>query len=323
MKDKAVLITGATGFIGRYLVNNISNCNFKIYALSRREKYDFKTANPIEIIKGDITATFELPHDVGTIYHCAGIITREDMMQQVNISGTQRIVDTALRYKCHLIYLSSAGVVGRTSSVYIDERTKCNPQSFYEKTKLEAEVIIKKAISTGLKAQILRPTIVFGNGREPVSDSFLELVKSMKSGRYKHIGKGTGIYNIVHASEVARAMIALDDDTLSNGGTYFVNTPITFKDMFEIVQEETTGRVVKPIGIPYLLALGTTAAFSIVSELTGKNMPLTFSRLRTLTNKRVFAQQHLLDMTTYRQLFSVGEYIKLTCRQYAEAGLLN
>lgn len=323
MKRISVLVTGASGFIGKHLVDKLLGEGSQVYALTRKSNSETDFDKRVQTVKGDITKQFYLPDEITTIFHCAGAISQKDLMESVNIQGTHNIVEAALERDCRLVHLSSAGVIGHIREVYIDEKTKCNPQNFYEKTKLEAEKIVKKAIGKGLMAQILRPTIVFGTGREPASDSFLQLVSAMKLGRYKQIGKGSGIYNIVHVNEVVRAMIALDDDTLSNGGTYFVNTPITFKDMFRIVQEETTGQSVEPMGVPYLFALGAVAAFSIVSALAGIKMPLTFSRLQSLTNRRVFMQQHLLDMTTYHQLLSVENYIKLICKQYAETGLLN
>jgi hypothetical protein len=52
-------------------------------------------------------------------------------------------------------------------------------------------------------------------------------------------------------------------------------------------------------------------------------MPLTFSRLKTLTNKEVFSQERLLKATTYRLLCSLEERIVQVCRDYTERGLLN
>ena len=52
-------------------------------------------------------------------------------------------------------------------------------------------------------------------------------------------------------------------------------------------------------------------------------MPLTFSRLKALTNKKVFSQNRLLEMTSYHPLSKVEDYIKQVCNEYTEKGLLN
>jgi nucleoside-diphosphate-sugar epimerase len=323
LENKAIFVTGATGFIGRQLVADLLKENVSVYALIRENSNRSNMDKRIHFIKGDITENIVLPSGIKTIYHCAGIISRRDQMENVNVHGSQNIVDAALKQNCRLIHLSSAGVVGRTRENYIDENTECNPQNLYEQTKLEAEKIVKKGIAMGLKAQILRPTIVFGTGREPANDSFLQLIIAMKSGRYKNIGAGSSVYNIVHVNEVVHAMRALDSDDISNGGIYFINTPITFKEMYRIVQEETKGKVNKPSSIPYSIAFGAAAILSAISLIAGKKMPLTLSRLKALTNKKVFSQNCLIDMTSYRPLVTVEDYIRQACREYAEKGLLN
>lgn len=316
-----VLVTGATGFIGRYLIDYLLNENLSVYALTRRKGCDLD--GKVKIIEGDITGRFDMPDEITTIYNCAGVIFRKDEMEKVNVVGTGKIVETAVDHDCRLIHLSSAGVVGRTIKNYIDENTECNPQNLYERTKFEAEKIVMKGISAGLKAQILRPTIVFGTGRDTANESFLQLIVAMKSSRYRNIGDGNGIYNIIYVNEVVRAMRTLDSDDISNGGIYFINTPITFKEMYRIVQEETNGKVNEPSRISYSIAFGTAAIFSAISLIAGKKMPLTLSRLMALTNKKVFLQEHLIDMTPYRPLLTVEDYIRQVIREYAEKGVLN
>lgn len=319
MDKKNVFVTGATGFIGRHLIAYLLNENLSVYALTRRKDSDLDRR--VKIIASDITERFAIPYGITTIYHCAGVFSQKDQMENVNIRGTQNIVKIALEQNCRLIHLSSAGVVGKVKDNYIDENMSCNPQNLYEQTKLEAEKIVKKGIDKGLKSQILRPTIVFGVGRDPSNDSFLQLVASMKSGRFRTIGDG-GIYNIIHVNEVVRAMRSLDNDTVHNGGVYFINAPITFKEMYRIVQEETKGKVNELSHIPYSMALGAAAIFGAISLIFGKKMPLTFSRVKALTNKVIFSQKRLLEMTPYHPLSGSEEYIKQVCREYTEKGLL-
>lgn len=321
--DRSILVTGATGFIGRHLLANLIKDGLIIYALTRQTASYLSEYKDVRVIQGNITEDIIVPYGVDTIYHCAGVILNQDLMESVNVSGTRKVVEAAMKNNCRMIHLSSAGVVGRPKTDYIDENTECSPQSLYERTKLEAEKIVRKGIASGLDAQILRPTSVFGIGRNPLQDSFLHLILSMKSGRYRSIGDGNGIYNIIHVNEVVRAMRALDSDDISNGGVYFINTPISFKEMHRIVQEETLGEVNELLSLPYSIALGAIAIFSLMSLVTGKKMPLTLSRLRALTNKKVFSQNRLIDITSYRTMLTVEDYIRQACMEYAKKGLLN
>lgn len=320
--QKSVLVTGATGFIGKSLIAKLLSEGLQVYALSRREKLSAYFDERVRIIRADITSEICLPSEVSIIYHCAGAVYRRDQMEKVNVQGTKRVVDVALKRNCRLIHLSSAGVVGKCKENHIDESVECHPQNLYEQTKFKAEEIVKKGIDRGLKAQILRPTIVFGIGRDPAKDSFLHLIKAIQSGRYKHIGDGRGIYNIIHVNEVVRAMRVLDNDTIPNGGVYFINSPISFREMSKIVQSVM---ITNPevYSVPYFLAFGAVAFFSVFSLITSKKMPLTFSRLSALTNKKVFSQERLLKMTSYRPLLNVEDYIKQVYEGYAKNGLLS
>ncbi|MBI5050055.1 MAG: NAD-dependent epimerase/dehydratase family protein [Nitrospirae bacterium] len=320
---RTVFVTGATGFIGRYLVNNLINGGFRVYVFTRDPGHYAKPDERVNIITGDITQRIDLPDEIDVVYHCAGVISREDLMEDVNIQGTRMIADAALRRNCRLVHLSSAGVIGKTQEKnnIIDEHTVCRPQNLYEKTKIEAERIIKERVALGLKAQVLRPTIVFGAGRDPAKDSFFHLIAAIKAGRYRNIGGG-GIYNIIHVSEVVRAMRALDNDGISNGGIYFINTPISFREFASVVRAATTGKVDGAPTISYSAAYCIAVLFSALSTVTGRKMPLTISRLKALTDKRTFSQERLLNATGYRQMFSIDHYIKQVCQEYVEMGLL-
>lgn len=322
MSENSFFVTGAAGFIGRYLIAQLIQEKSCINVLTRTGRPEHISNKNIRIIKGDITNTIEVPDNVATIFHCAGAISNKNEMEKVNVSGTERIVEVALKRGFRLIHLSSAGVIGRTRQLVITEGTECNPQNLYEETKLKAEQIVMEGVRAGLKAQILRPTIVFGSGRNPETDSFLHLISAIKTGRYKHIDKGNGIYNIVHANEVVNAMLALTNENLLNGGVYFINYPVSFREFAEIVKNEVTGNNKVVSNIPYTVAFCAGAILSTVAAITGRKMPLTLSRVIALTNRKIFSQDRLMERTLYRPLLGIDQYIRRVCREYAEKGLL-
>jgi nucleoside-diphosphate-sugar epimerase len=323
MKNRAVLVTGATGFVGRYVVDCLLGKGLHVSVLTRGNGTGVLFSNgQVETVTGDITRDFVIPEGITTVYHCAGVINKAEEMEAVNIGGTSNVAEASLKHNCRLVHLSSAGTVGMTKRRMLDEETPCNPQSLYEKTKLEAEMIVKRAIERGLKAQILRPTTVFGLGWAPELDSLLQLVRAIVSGTYRHIRGGRGIYNIIYAGEVARAMVTLDSDTVPNGGVYLINTPITFSDFTSIVQRSVGKNAKKIANIPSIVALSVAAIFSFLYFLGGKKKGLTFSRFKALTDMRVFSQERLLRETDYRPLCSVGEYLERLCKDYSCQGLL-
>jgi len=321
-----VLVTGGTGFIGRHLVDNLVKDNEGVYILTRRENSYIPESEKVVKIKGDITDLHDLPgditRDIKLIFHCAGVIKDTKRMAEVNIHGTERVADFAIRHDIPLIHLSSVGVAGGLNRRLIDEDSPCMPANLYEKTKLEAEEIVKRFSKEGLKVCILRPTIVFGDGKDPADDSFFHLVSAIAKGNYFHIGDGRGVYNIVHVKEVVRAMRILAETDAFYGQTFFINTPITFQNFAKVVYLETHGEEPHFISIPafmvYLLAL----SFSFLSLITRKRMPFGLSRYKAMTNKKTIEGKRILSLTPYRPEKGVEEYIREMVGLYKERGFL-
>ena len=326
MEKRQIFLTGATGFVGGHLLANLLKDNVSVVAMTRQKEPDIlrhKTGNcngKLQFFRNDIRNKINLPAGITSIYHCAGAIFQEKMMQEVNVEGTYRVVEAALERGCRLIHLSSAGVVGKSKNYLIDENTICQPQNVYESSKYEAEKIVLDGITSGLQAQILRPTIIFGAGRKENQDSFLQLLRAMKRGTYRNIGNG--IYNLIHVNEVVRVMRMLDSDAPPNGGIYFINTPIYFRDMDRIVKKATTGKSEESFSIPYGAAVLAGVVFSLLAKLSRRDMPLSLSRVRVLANQKVYLQERFVKLFKYQPLFSVEEYIRKMCNYYSEQSML-
>ncbi|MEK9181603.1 MAG: NAD-dependent epimerase/dehydratase family protein [Patescibacteria group bacterium] len=319
--NKKILITGATGFIGQHLVRALSQQGTHIYALTRTASNIFDNDNSVEEFIADITKPLTIPEGVTTIYHCAGVINDLKNMEAVNIGGTRNIVTATLQKDCKLIYVSSAGTVGKTKEKILDERTPCHPQNAYEISKYKAEQIVLAGIKRGLKAHILRPVTIFGVKDNPETDSFFHLLKSMRNGLYKNIGHG--MYNIVHINEVVKALEILGEIDIPYGDTYIAGNAIAYEDMDRLVKNIPPTITKKTQTIPYPIAIVVTAILTACYTLINKKGPLTFSRLKALTSKKVYSQQKLIENTSFKNSLPVEEYLKIVCKDYIGRSLLS
>ncbi|MDP2788591.1 MAG: NAD-dependent epimerase/dehydratase family protein [bacterium] len=318
--NKKILVTGATGYVGQNLVTSLIKKGYIVYALTRKESSIFSNNKNVNVITGDITDHIDLPSDIKTIYHCAGIIHESKEMEKVNVLGTQNIVDLAIKNDCALIHLSSAGVVGKTEEIILDERTSCHPQNAYEISKYKAEQIVIEGIKKGLRAHILRPTSIFGNGQNSRNDSFLQLAKSMRTGLYKNIRQG--IYNIVHIDEVIKAMELLDEKNIPFGDIYIINNTITYKNMDMLVKNLSPIVEKKTQQIPYFIAFITMTILSILYFMVNQKNPLTFSRLKALTNKKIYSQNKIIETISFKNNLQIEEYVRKVCIEYINLGLM-
>lgn len=311
-----VIVTGGTGFIGNRLVANLAADGIEVSIITRQETVQTFLPESVRVIRGDITNEFTIPERVSTIYHCAGSFNETSDMEKVNIYGTRNVAARALEKGCRLVYLSSAGVVGNKKKDIVNETTECKPHTKYERSKYLAEETILEYVRKGLNAQILRPTIVFGTGRNLAEDSFYQLVMAIRSGVYVNINKGRGVYNIVHKDEVVRAMRMLGEKSLPSGGTFFLNTPITFNEFSSIVKAHQKNNIKKIRNVPYLPSLCMAVLFSVMSALMKKRMPFNLSRFKTLTNGTVFSSALIGEAAGYLPACDVREYIRKTCDEY-------
>lgn len=318
--NKKILITGATGFIGRHLVRALSQQGTHIYALTRTASNIFDNDNNVEEFIADITQPITIPEGVTTIYHCAGVIDDLKNIEAVNIEGTRNIVAAALQKSCKLIYVSSAGMVGKTKEKILDERTSCNPHNAYEISKYKAEQIVLTGIKRGLKAHILRPVTIFGVKEHPEQDSFFHLLKSMRNGLYKNIGHG--MYNIVHINEVVKALQILDETDIPYGSTHIVGNAIAYKDLDIFVKSIPPAVRKATANIPYPIAYAISITLSLFCPLVGKKNPLTLSRLHALTNQQIYSQEKLLKETGFKNILPVEDHLRVVCKKYIELGLL-
>lgn len=318
--EKKILITGATGFLGKHLARALVSSGYTVYALSRQKPSALEEDTDIKIIVGDITDPINLPRDIKTIYHCAGVINKPEEMEKVNVLGTQNIVEIALKNNYKLIYLSSAGIIGSAKEIILDENTACHPKNDYEISKYKAEQIVLAGVKKGLRAHILRPVTIFGIKNHPETDNFFHLIKSMRNGYYKNIGHG--IYNIVHIDEVIKALEILGETEIPYGESYIIGNTITYKNMDRLIKNIPPVINKKTQTISYPIAIIITTILTVYYYLINKKSPLTFSRLRALTSDKSYSQKKLTENTSFKNSFPVEKYLKMVCESYIKGGLL-
>ncbi|MCJ7570767.1 MAG: NAD-dependent epimerase/dehydratase family protein [Candidatus Thermoplasmatota archaeon] len=166
-----VLVTGATGFIGRYLLEDRIKNNYEVRVLTRQTSYKNKD---IDIFLGDITKKETIAdafQGIDLVFHNAAYAMDwgdKSEMYKANVEGTLNVANICREKKVlRLIFTSSAGVYGfPNSNAEIDEDYEKKPFNYYHKTKLESEYVLQKY--SDLNVSIIRPCLVLGAGGNAV-----------------------------------------------------------------------------------------------------------------------------------------------------------
>ncbi len=208
------LVTGASGFIGSWLVRKLLHEGHKVRVLCRPTS-QFPLISDLEFEKafGDITDLQSLKpalNQIDTVFHLAGCIgyKRSDhaLMEQVNVVGTQNIYKLSLENRVkNFIYLSSVTAIGASLSPFqiMDENSEFNLSEFsfgYAESKRKGEKIVLSGNSS-MKCVALNPSTVYGPG-DMLKSSRKNQLKAMKGKLlfYPYGGVSVvGIHNVVDA----------------------------------------------------------------------------------------------------------------------------
>ena len=235
-------ITGATGFIGRELVERLSVENHQVAILTRKNTLGFP--ENVEIFVGDLIQS-DCPlnlflQDCDILFHCAGETTNSNVMKAVNVDGTKILITAALNEcsqtnrKMHWVQLSSCRVYGPPvgkiqSDRTVTEMTHTRPNDEYEMTKTISDNILIDACKDNetLSYSILRPSNVVGaKMKKSTLHRFFGL---MKSGLSFYVGKPGAIATYVHVYDVVNALILLSKDQRAVSQIYNLSNDCTME----------------------------------------------------------------------------------------------
>jgi len=184
-----ILVTGASGFIGNFLLTALRDAGHEVRAASRsrveQQGIDFVPAPEL----GPDADWSPALNGVDAVIHLAGRAhvpsNKEDAETEgvyfrINTEGTRALAEQAAAAGAkHFVFLSSCHAVAAQSEVQITEKTQPNPVTAYGRSKLEAERAMQKALSnTACVWTILRPPLVYGKGNKANFGLLLKLVKS-------------------------------------------------------------------------------------------------------------------------------------------------
>lgn len=233
IKDKKVLITGASGFIGCRLAEVLTlkyQCKVKS-AVNNPNNASRLSRLKTELVELDITDKYSVNNailDCDIVIHCAvGTAYGDDaLVEKVTVGGTKNLLDAALANNVdRFIHISSLAVTAiEKADLLIDEDvTYTDSKDLYPRTKREAEKLVKAYAAKGLAAFILRPTNVYG----PYSPLFKVGAgyQLLENGLSMSSASANSPINAVFIDNLVAAILCTikADKSLANGQHFFIN----------------------------------------------------------------------------------------------------
>jgi nucleoside-diphosphate-sugar epimerase len=281
-----ILITGGSGFIGRYIIKLLDDkygiINFDI------KKPDFRFLG--EYIQGDILNINELDNaakKATAIIHLAAKhndIGLAEEYNRINVGGAENIINVAQNNNINKIILfSTVAVYGNVFS-HVDENSPLKPQSDYGKSKLKAETLFNYWAQDGKNRRliIIRPAVVIGPYNYA---NMFKLIKQIDKGLYAHIGKGNNIKSIAYVENVAEATKFILEHVNTNISIYNYSDepPLTTRQITNIIKNSLSKN--KSILLPYYIAYFIALIFDIFSLIIHKDLPISSNRIKKLCSE--------------------------------------
>ena len=165
-----VLITGANGFLGHYLVSLLLQKGYEVIATGKgNNRLPFSNSEKFVYTEMDFTNPFVVndifdTHKPEIVVH-AGAVSKPDECElnrkealRINTEGTVTMLSNAAKHKCFFIFISTDFVFDGEAGMYTEVDSP-NPVNFYGKTKLEAEEAVKRY---DFDWAIVRTVLVYG-----------------------------------------------------------------------------------------------------------------------------------------------------------------
>lgn len=324
-------ITGATGFVGSHLAEELVKRGYEVSVLIRRTsnlrwlsslslKYVFGSAESLsgaDVIKEIESADY--------IYHLAGVTKalKEETYYRVNRDGTIRMCEMCEKHAKNLkklVIISTLAVYGPKDGYEpIKESDEVKPISPYGKSKLEGD---KSALnfSSRVPLVIVRPGAIYG----PRDTDFFRVIKvAVRYGIIPVPGFKRKVVNLAFVKDVVELIIRAGESRLNSGEVFLAGG---FNHTWEEVREvlsKVSGRKVRILKLPKSLVYLSSVFGEIISQITGNPLPLSVTRVKDL-----LGDNWSIDLSKAERLLgfkpsvSLEDGMRITIEWYRKEGML-
>jgi NAD dependent epimerase/dehydratase len=261
---KKVLVTGAGGFIGSRLVEELVGQGFQVKAFVRYnsrnywgnlELIDKKILENVEVVSGDITDPFftdKIVEGIDTVFHLAALIAipysyiAPENYVGVNVNGTLNMLKACLHHNvAHLVHTSTSETYGTAVYTPINEQHPLQAQSPYSATKIAADKLVESFyLSFNLPVTTVRPFNTFGprqSARAIIPTLITQIVGPSK---FINVGSVHPVRDFTFVKDTARGFIHAASHTETIGKVVNLGTGsgVTIGEVAETIMKITNVR---------------------------------------------------------------------------------
>lgn len=329
--SKKVLITGASGFVGGFLVEEALNQGLQVDAAIRKSSSkDYLQDERINFVYINLNDIEELASilkkgQYDYIIHNAGLTRSKDPSKLYDVNeGSIRTFTTAIEKAeadiKKFTFVSSLAAYGPADfdpSGVVSNASTPHPVTHYGKSKLAGEKIL---IESGLPYTIIRPTAVYG----PREKDLLTLYQMINKGLNVEMGFTPQKLTFIYVKDLVRAIVDMTTSTKTTKKTYFISDGNTYsaRQLADTVKGILRKKVVN-IKLPIAVVKIIGAISELYGKVTGGFPPLNREKVNELGARSwVCDVQPLVEDIDFAPQFDLEKGLSEAIPWYREKGML-
>lgn len=312
-----VLVTGGSGFIGRYLVDALMQRGANVTILSRSPSL---AGMKCKTVIGDLARPDTLDdvcRGCDVVFHLAGDAHAIDRLAdddeesygwRTTVAGTRALVDQSLKAGVsRFVYFSSVKVMGEGGKACLDETTDSLPVTSYGKAKREAEKIVLDACQRGLPSTVLRLPMVYGPG---CKGNLPRMIQAIARGFFPPLPEIGNKRSMVDVRDAVEAALLVADSVAATGKIYVVTDGQAYstRQMYEWICAEV-GRPVPRWTMPISLLRIVASAGDMLGRLRGRRLFFDTEALDKLTSSAWYSSAKISLELNYRPTHTLSSSI--------------
>lgn len=326
-----ILVTGATGFLGSHIAEQLSMAGRPVRALVRKSsnlKF-LSTLSGIELAYGsvdDAESCRRAAEGATGIIHAAGLVKAKnaDEFRKINTDGTENLLVAAQKSGSvkRFVFVSSLAAGGPSDAagtpVRVGEETA--PVTAYGRSKLAAEKILE-AHKGSMHSVILRPPAIYG----PRDGEILVFFKAVKNGVLPLTNPLDAKYSMIYGPDCAAACIRALDADVETGTVLYIDdgNPPSFRQMIELVEKALGKKAWIRFPLPQAVVRGAAAATELYGKATNQAVMFTLDKCNELHAPGwVCDGSRARDVLGWAPRVQYAEGVKLTADWYRREGWL-
>ncbi len=263
-----IFVTGATGFIGLHLCNQLAKNGHTVHALYRsKEKAKALEHSNIRLFKGDILDTESLQKAMQgctQVYHVAAYanLWAKDpkWFYDLNVKGALNVFGVAKKTGVdRTVFTSTAGTISPSGNDQASDESTLRTLDYfndYERSKAEAEEAVRQLVKEGQDIVIVNPSRVFGPGLLSKSNSVTLMIDKYVRGKFHTLpGNGESVGNYVYVKDVVEGHIKAMEKGRAGERYILGGENVSFNAFFELLIS-VSGKKYRLFKVPLFVIFG-------------------------------------------------------------------